>query len=324
MHEQADLSVILVTADCVATLNRTLRHLRQQTAQDRIDLVIVAPDEACLADLDPATLEGFASWRTLTVGPIAEVERAHAAGIAAATAPVVALLENHVFPDPGWAAAILKRHEEPWGAVGCIVCNANPATASSWVEHFFSYGFDDETAVGGEAERVSRNNSTFKRSLLAAFGERLPDIIARDGDLFGHLRRQGHRFYLEPEACLRHLNTSLIRPTLTLRLLSARATAATRARSGQWSTVRRLGYVAASPLFPLLRLRALWPHLRIHPQRQVLPRIAPLFAVALVVDAIGQAVGFAFGAGDSAERAGRFDLFRQPYLCDADRGRFAD
>jgi len=319
-----ELAVVLVTADRGATLRRTLRHLREQTACERIELLLVGPDEASFGDLGPSALAGFAGCRTLAVGSIREVERALGAGVAAATAPLVALLENHVYPEPGWAAAILRAHKGPWAAVGSVICNANPTTATSWVEHFLSYGFHDESASGGEVARVSRNNATFKRAVLVNFGDRLPDVLARDGGLLEELQRHGHRFYLEPQARLRHLNLSRLGPMLMLRVLSARAAAATRARTGDWSLARRVLYVAASPTFPLLRLRALWPRLRSHPARQVLLRIVPLLALALLLDAFGQALGFALGAGESAERAGRYDLERQPYLSAADRAFFAE
>jgi hypothetical protein len=81
-------------------------------------------------------------------------------------------------------------------------------------------------------------------------------------------------------------------------------------------------YVAASPLFPLLRVRALWPRLKKPPLRRELPRIAPLLLLALIVDAVGQAAGFALGEGHSALTAGRYDLDREPYLTASDRARF--
>jgi hypothetical protein len=319
-----ELAVVLVTSDRFATLRRTLRHLRQQTVRERIEIVLVGPEETAFADLEPQELAGFAGWRTLAAGPIHEAERASAAGVVVVAAPLVALLENHVYPEPGWAAAILRAHQGPWVAVGSTVLNANPATATSWVEHFLSYSFHDQSAAAGEVERVSRNNVTFKRAALAAFGDRLPDVLARDGGLLEELRQRGHCFYREPQARMLHLNPSRLAPLLALRVLSARAAAATRARTGGWSRGRRLLYAVASPAFPLLRLRALWPRLRAHPERRVLPRIAPLFALALVLDAFGQALGFALGAGQSARRAGRYDLNRWPYLCAADRARFAE
>lgn len=319
-----ELTVVLVTADGYATLRRTVRHLREQTGRERIELLLVGPTEASFADLEPDTLSDFANWRLLAAGPIHEVERALAIGVFAARAPVVALLENHVYPEPGWAAAILRAHRGPWSAVGSIIQNANPATAVSWAEHFLTYGFHDESSRGGEVARVSRNNGTFKREALLTFGDRLPDALARDGGLLDALKQQGHRFFLESQARLPHLNPSRLMPIFVLRVLSARAAAATRSRSEGWSPLRRLLYVAACPLFPALRLRALWSRLRSHPQRRVLPRVAPLLVLTLVLDAFGQALGFALGAGKSAQRAGVYDLDRLPYLCAADRARFAE
>jgi hypothetical protein len=326
MNHSSDpgLTVVLVTAKHSATLKRTIRYLSSQTVVDRIELILVGPDEYSLHGFEPSDLGKFHSYRTLIVGKVTEVERAFASGIVAGSAPVVALLENHVYPEPEWGSAIVRAHDGPWAVVGGVVYNANPHTATSWVEHLLSYGFHDETAPTGEVKRVSRNNSTFKRNVLEVFGDRLPDILARDGGLIDELQRRSLRSYREPAARLAHLNLSRVGPMLHLRLLSARAAAATRARAECWPLRRRLIYVAASPLFPLFRMRALWSRLRTGAARSLLPQIGPLLALALVLDAVGQAWGFAFGAGSSAERAGRYDLDREPYLCAADRARYIE
>jgi hypothetical protein len=79
----------------------------------------------------------------------------------------------------------------------------------------------------------------------------------------------------------------------------------------------------ASPLFPLLRVRALWSRLRAPQLRKALPRIVPLFFLALLVDAFGSSAS-AFGEGDSALTAGRYDLDREPFLTAADRAEFME
>ncbi len=268
--EAPDLTVIMATPGRCATLNRPLRFLQKQKNRERIELILLGPMDSSFDDLDPALVAGFARCRTLAVGPIDEVERAFAPGIAAATAPVVALLENHVYPEPQWGEAVVSAYRGPWDVVGCVISNANLATATSWVEHLLSYVFHDELAPAGEVERVSRNNTTYRTEVLTAYGERLPDLLARDGGLMEELRRQGARFYREPQARMTHLNPSLTGSMLRLRLHSARASSSTRARTGGWSTGRRLAYVAASPLFPLLRIRALWPRLWSPPVRRAI------------------------------------------------------
>lgn len=318
------VTVIMATPERGATLRRPLRFLGQQTLRDRVELILIGPGEEVFDDLEPELLKGFAACRKLGIGTVAEVERAFAPGIEVASAPVVALLENHVYPNPGWAEAIVRAHEGPWDVVGCVISNANPGTATSIVEHLMSYIFHDEGAPVGEVTRVSRNNTTFKRAALMAFDDRLPDVLARDGGLMEELRARGARFYREGEAKLAHLNPSRTRAMLTLRLHSARASSSTRARTSCWGPGRRLLYAAASPLFPALRLRKLWPRLKAAPLRGELVRIAPLLALALLVDAFGQAAGFTFGEGGSALSAGRYDLDREPYLSANDRAIYMD
>jgi len=317
-----ELSVVLVTPEHGATLRRTIDHLREQTVRDRVELVLVGPREQAFDDLEPSLLQGFASFRLLGVGPIDEPERALALGFEATTAPLVALLENHVYPEPGWAEAVMAAHAGPWAAVATIIENANPATVASWVEHFLSYGFYDDTATGGEVTRIPRNNTTYKRAALERFGGGLADALARDGNLLGALRAEGGRFYLDDTTRLYHLNVSRLAPNLRLRLLSARAAAARRARSEGWPGSRRALYVLVSPAFPFLRLRVLWPRLSRHPCRPPLWRMGPFLGAMLVIDAAGQAVGFAAGPGDAAARSAPYDLERESYLCEADRARF--
>ena len=319
-----ELAVVLVTPSAGRILRGTLRSLREQTVHDRIEIILVGPDPGSFDDLEAAETAGFAGKRTIAAGAILETERALGMGAALARAPVVALLENHVYPDPGWAAAILEAHRGPWAAVGSVIDNANPDSATSWVEHLMSYGFHDSSMPGGERARVSRNNLVFKRSVLDGFGARLPEALARDGGLLEEVQRAGGRFYRETGARLAHLNVSLLVPMLTLRIYSARARAATRARTEGWAPPKRLLYVLASPAFPLLRLRALLPRIRSRSGPRVPGSIWPLLAVTLLFDAFGQAIGFAAGAGRSAERAGHFDLDRHRYLSRVDRAQFAD
>ena len=112
MSDEAPLVTVLVaTSGRGRTVRRTLRHLRAQTIGRRIELVLIGPDEGSFGDLADEETAGFARCRRMAVGPFDEVERAFVPGIRAATAPIVALLENHVYPEPGWAAAQNDRPE---------------------------------------------------------------------------------------------------------------------------------------------------------------------------------------------------------------------
>jgi hypothetical protein len=315
----AELAVVLVTTLGARTLRRTVRHLREQTIRDRIELVLVGPTEAALAELTTDDLAEFAAVRRVAVGPITNVDRSAAPGIRAATAPVVAIVEDHAYPEPAWAEAIVSAHRGPWAVVGPAVNNANPATGLSWTSHLLAYYNVMDPAPSGETRRVSRHNVTFKRAVLEPHFDRLEELLGRGGGLLPLLAAEGHRFYLEGRARIAHANPSRLPSLVELHLHAGRVSAASRSSLEGWSPAKRFAYVLGSPLFPLLRLRHMLPKLRAPENSHLLPRIAPALALGLVLDAVGQAIGFAAGPGRSEPRLDSFEYERLRHTNAADR-----
>ena len=68
------LSVVVVTPTTFAQVRRTVAHLRRQSVVDRIELVLVTPDERSVHDADPAETAPFAAVRVVPVGPIDNVD----------------------------------------------------------------------------------------------------------------------------------------------------------------------------------------------------------------------------------------------------------
>ncbi len=101
------LSVVLVTPSDFANIRRTMRHLRAQTIAAQLELILVAPSTMAIADQTADELAGFGRVEIVTVGPIANVDEAAAAGVHCATTPIVALVEDHAYPEAGWAAALV-------------------------------------------------------------------------------------------------------------------------------------------------------------------------------------------------------------------------
>jgi hypothetical protein len=131
-HLVPELSVILVTSSNYRTISRTIDHLRAQTAAPRIELVIVTPDRTKL-ELPVSVMTPFDSYQVVEIGPEAVQGHAlQAMGIRLARAPLVALSEDHSFPSPKWAQALIEAHAQGFDAVGPVVDNANPGSIVSW------------------------------------------------------------------------------------------------------------------------------------------------------------------------------------------------
>ena len=135
----AQMSVVLVTPDRYDAISKTMEHLQAQTVPDQLEIVIVAPSAARL-NFDAAELTTFGRVRVVEVGEIKSTGRAIAAGVQEASAPVVTYAEEHSYPAPGWAEALIKAHRQSWAVVGATIANANPGNMISWASLFTDFG----------------------------------------------------------------------------------------------------------------------------------------------------------------------------------------
>ncbi len=322
MSDTPELSVVVVTPHDFRQIRRTVTHLASQRRADAIELVLVATDEAAIADHDPAELVPFASVRLLPVGPIDNVDRAAARGMIEASAPIVASIEDHAYVQPGWVEAVLDAYSQgPWVSVGSVMGNANPRRGLSWANLLLGYGWWIDPSQAGELDDVPSHNATYRRAALDPFGEGLPDHVGRAGDLHDALREAGGRMWLCGEASITHANPSTVRATADLRFHAGRLYGHERATTGNWSWLLRLLYALAAPLIPLVRAKRLYEE-HLAPGRALeglVPRALPGLLAALAFDAAGQAAGYLRGPGRAPEVLATFEMDRLQHLDAHDR-----
>lgn len=303
------ISVIIVT-DRYSTIRRVLASLRSQTAKDEMEVVLVMP-AGIREDDDVVALEGeFAALRMVEIPTVHPMPHARAVGIRAATAPIVFLGETHSFPQPEFVEAILEAHAGDCDIVVPGMSNANPENALSWGAFLSDYGGWLDALPAGETGGGPTWNVAYRKSLLNDLDEGL-ELAMEHGDEMGErLRSRKIRFVFQPRARLPHANVSITKWWLEQRYLCGLLVG--NARRNRWGIGRRLVYVAASPVIPLLamyRLRNALGALRANRQLGV-KIVASLFAGAVVRTA-GEVVGYVRGAHAGAqERMDQYELHK--------------
>lgn len=311
------MSVVLVTPDCYETVRKTIHHLQGQTVRQHLEIVIVAPSADTL-NLDESELVEFFGHRVVEIGAIRSTGEAYAAGVRQAMAPVVVLTEEHVYPDPGWAQALIETHQQLWVAVGPAVCNANPGSLTSWASFLMVYGPWIEPVAAGEAESLPKHNSSYKHAVLLDYGAELATMLQTESALNRDLRSKGYRLYLEPRAKIRHLNFELLSSWLQAQFHSWRHFSATRAR--EWSPSRRLLYAGGAPLIPLIRLKQILRQLRKVEHQGIAPAgVLPVMVLGLIAGAVGEMTGYALGVGQAASKATQLEFHRVRHLAKTSR-----
>ena len=308
------LSVVVITPSGFDVLRKTVEHLRTQSAADRIELVVVASDSAALGPL--GDVEGFWGHRVVEAGPLTTTGRAMEAGFRAAAGPLVSYVEEHCYPAPGWAEAVIAAHEGPWAAVGCALTNANPESVVSWGMLFMDFGPAVELAEPGEARALPSHQTTYKRAALAGHEQDLHELLEVEAILQAALLERGDRLYMESAARRAHLNVTRPRSVLNGQFLAGLQYAPQRIRQERFSIARRLAYAAAAPLIVAVQLRrCLGEIARTGRTRELVPRILPVLLTGLVAQQAGETVGYVTGRQAGAPE-GRlsFELDRQSHL----------
>ncbi|MEO0455022.1 MAG: hypothetical protein AAF152_00370 [Cyanobacteria bacterium P01_A01_bin.114] len=314
------LSVILITSDTFSSIYKTIGYLQKQTIQADLEIVIVAPSLSALA-LDPTQLAGFVGYRLVEVGKIVSLGRAYASGIRAATYPLIALAEDHCFPDADWAQALVSAHQRPYAAVGPALRNANPATAISWADMLIAYVQWLDPAVSQVVDFLPGHNSSYKRDLLLGYGDRLDAMLESETLLHWDLRSRGYELYLEATARTAHTNFSQFRPWVHILFRSGRVFGASRAQVEQWSWLKRFAYAAASPLIPLVRMARILSGLNQGGREHIKLAFGslPMTLLGLIMDGLGQMVGYGMGHGDTLQQYADAEFHRELYLAASDK-----
>ena len=315
------LSVVIVTRDGVDSVRRLIDHLRRQTIVADIEVVLVGPDRAALAGADEL-LSGFGHAQAIVCDGELTRGRATERGVRAARAPLVALTEDHSYPDATWAERLLAARDDCWVAIGSSIVNANPGTVWARANHDLSYGRWNAGVPRGEIDDVPGFNSAFSREALLALGDDLEPLLDRVVGLHRALRERGGRFAFEPNAALTHWSPSVRLPSVRAWFALGRYFGSYRATHERWSLVRRMIYGVAAPLVIVMRLRSHW---RSRATRGTQRESAAYYAVlAALISAVGlgESYGYVAGEGAAIDYLADFEFRRDRFLVPRDRDAF--
>jgi hypothetical protein len=316
-REAPELSVILTT-DTYETIQGVLRRFQDQTAQARIEIVMVVPHGQA-GNFGESDAQGFAAFRTIEVANISPLAKARAAGIHASTAPLVFLAETHAYPHRGWAEAMLAaNHAGKWGAIAPAFGNANPRSAISCAAFLADYGSWSEGLPAGEIYTAPLFNSAYQRSALLELGDRLDTALAHGDQLPLALRDGGYKTYFAADARIDHLNVA--QPKAWVHEVFLTGVMVGGYRRQAWSRVRRLAYVLGSPLIPFVLTTRIFKGMRGLPSKRSAPAgTLPLIVIGTVIRAAGEMIGYAKGLAPQTEvHAEEYELHKMSYA--ADRG----
>jgi hypothetical protein len=299
------LSIVVTVVDGGPALERCLLALRHQEGPDSLEVVI--PWDQSLAGMDGISAH-FPEFHFLPLGTIETMrprfgpagqhelfDRRRAAGLAAATAPLVAILEDRGVPRAEWARTLIQLHARlPNAVIGGAIENGRDRLLN-WAVYFCDFGRYQLPFAGGPRAYVSDVNISYKRPALEAVRELWRERY-HETTVHWALQRKGEELYLDPSPVVDQMRDSLrLGSMLRERIGWGRLFAYTRAR--EVTPGRRALLAASAPLLPIilfLRLAAHQWRTRRTMGRFILA--APLVAGLLAGWAAGECIGYLAGS----------------------------
>jgi hypothetical protein len=305
------VSVVVTIVDGGVALTRCLDALRSQ--KDAPAMEVLVPFDDSVPAMGPVA-SSFPGVRFIDLGTIRTTrpkttglgqhelfDRRRAAGLAAATGELVAILEDRGAPRAGWAAAFARLHRDrPHAVIGGAIENGSPRVLNRAVyfADFGRYQLPFQPRVSGFASDV---NVCYKRAALEAVksawtGRYHEPVVHRA------LIRRGETIFLSPEPVVEQQRGELRLGALCQERISwGRLYGELRVRGTRWPG--RLLRIASSPLVPAVVFVRLLGD-RLIRRGTLLPFLAAAPYVALLVCAwsVGEATGYLVSRGDPARR----------------------
>ena len=309
--KEAKLSVILAT-DSYSTIRRVVERWRRQDIRDQIEIVLVAPSSEAVSEA-LVHRDDFAGIQIVT-DPVTALPPARAAGIRAATAPLVFVGETHSYPLPGFAKTIVESFSDGWSLVTPSFANANPKGVLSWAGFLSDYGRWAECLPAGEISEAPIYNAAYRTSVLVQLGDTLVAALSY-GDLLSlTLRGGGHRVLFRPEATLEHVNVSRPWHWVKERFVAGLVIASSRVT--HWSLVRRAAYIPGSILIPIVLFWRIMPGVLGTVRKKRLPwATIPVIVAGMIIKAAGEMAGYAgLGSRAAVREMHKYEIYRFAYV----------
>jgi hypothetical protein len=285
------LSVVVASVNGSPYLESCLEALEQH-APDAEVVVADSTDEATRRRVR----ERWPDVRLISFETPKTVPELRAAGVFAAEAPYVALIEDHCLVHAEWAPALLEAHGERRPVVGGAIRNVVTGRIRDWAAFFCEYSAHMEPVPPGEVAELPGMNVSYDRRAIAEIEE-----LLREGRwetwLHAHLRRRGFPLWAVPAATIDHAKDFDLREFLAQRYHYSRSYAGMR---NPELGARRILYALGSPaLVPVIYARIARNVLRRRRHRRELLAATPLILLYTLVWSAGEAVGYVAGGGAS-------------------------
>ena len=288
------LSLVIASINGAEALTSCLASFADQPLSDQIEIVVA---ESSSGDEAGAICRRHVNVKHLHFAERKSIPELRALGLLSATAPILAMTEDHCLGAPDWIASALAAHDGQWQVVGGAVENSATERVVDWAVYFCEYGRFMLPVDPGPTNDLPGPNVTYSRAAFEIFRDLLEPA---NWEPFWHWRlmERGVTLFNDPRLVVYHHKHFTFDGFLRERYHYARSFAGRRVEGAP--PARRAFFIFGAPLLPPLLLARIMRRVlrkRRH-QREFLAALPYIMCFTLSWS-LGELVGYLFGPGNS-------------------------
>lgn len=272
-------------------LRDCLMALDPEAARHRIEVLVV--DRRGGAE----SVVGNRPWVRILDGQGISIPAMRQVAFSAATAPTVAVIEDHVMVPPGWVTALLGARAAGEQVVGGAVRNLATNGWVDWAAFLCEYAHLLPPLPAGPVGGLPGNNTAYDKALLDRFSS-VVALGAWEDRLHAAMVGQGVVLVSHPEIVVGHKMHYTVWLYTSQRYLYSRSFAGKRVAGAPLAKRVAMG-LAGFALPPMLFARIVSTVWKKGSHRPELVRSLPLLAWFTVAWAAGEVIGYWFGEGEA-------------------------
>jgi glycosyltransferase involved in cell wall biosynthesis len=289
------ISVVIASKVGPPFIDQCLDSLRSEVASLDAETLVVTPRDAQYI----RRLELKYPWvRVIHEAAASGVPALRRRGVEEANGEYVAIIEEHCSAAPDWLRQALAAFGQgSYAAVGGAITDYGYDRLRDWVVYFIEYNGSLPPVAAGVTHSLNDANIAYPRRLLLEHRQLLDDGYW-PMTLHPTLAARGEQFLSVPEMVVYHRGPFDFFYYLHQRFLFSRAFAGVRAR--HQSPARRLAYLVAAPIVPLMLIARIAK--TVFSKRHRVPeflRTLPLIVPAVTVLVAGEWIGCLLGPGNA-------------------------
>jgi hypothetical protein len=294
-----ELSAVMIAGSIRERADLCLSRLLAQTALDRMEIVLVD-----LGTEGPPRGSEHTAVRYIRRPDLHSYSMAQAECVRQARGEIIAFIEDHCYPSPGWAAYILQAFREPHVQIVTYgFVNYNPERYLSRGFFMTEYGRWMRPVSRGPISIPSCNNVAYRRTDLEPLLGELDKLFDVEFVMQRRILARGGVAWMEPAAEAAHENWETLGAGLSCNYSHRRLNAARRAEAGGWSLPRKWFFAGATAATPLLHLSRLAVSLWNRPSLWLaFVEALPVSTAVYVATAYAEILGYLFGPASSREK----------------------